>query len=446
MQSLLGAEAEAFTAALAAEPVRGIRMNALATPVLGAEALPFDTQQLGNFAPHGVELLDGDAQIGKHPFHHAGLYYSQDPAAMAVGYLVDPQPGELVLDLCAAPGGKATHLAMLMQGKGTLIANEIIPKRAKFLVENLERCGVTNAIVTSVEPDKLADHFGAVFDRVLVDAPCSGEGMLRKMGAVEWSDTIVAACAQRQTNILATAADLVRPGGRLVYSTCTFSPEEDEQQIEQFLVDFPEFSLVAPPAHPEFDAGHPEWGETANPDLAKTVRLWPHRMRGEGHFIAILQNNAVGNAPRLRTQNRQKLPTKTEDLLAPFVGDNQQLIRERVRQFRDILYLDTDHQLDTEGLYVVRKGLQLGKVGRSHFQPLHALAVAKPALYAGARLSLALDDPQLDQYLRGQDLTEIKLPNGWVQVCVADYPLGWAKKVGNRLKNHYPKGRRLIGS
>ncbi len=443
MQTLLGTEAEAFFTALAADPVRGLRLNALADPLPDVTQLPFTVQPLGAFAPHGYQVLDANAQVGRHPYHAAGLYYSQDPAAMAVGYLVDPQPGELVLDLCAAPGGKSTHLAMLMQGQGTLVANEIIPKRAKYLVENLERCGVTNAIVTSVEPAKLADHFGPVFDRVLVDAPCSGEGMLRKMDAVEWSEAIVTACAQRQTNILAEAAALVRPGGRLVYSTCTFSPEEDEQQIEKFLQAHPDFALVAPPDQPEFDHGRPEWGTTNNPEIAKTIRLWPHRMTGEGHFVAVLENQSFGGSVKLRTAKRMRLPTATEQLLLPFMQHDLARIRSHVRQFRDILYLDTDHQLMLDGLYVVRAGLQLGRVGRSHFQPLHGLALAKPAITAGTTVSFAVEDPQLQDYLRGQDLSGIDGPNGWVQVCVDQYPLGWAKKVGNRLKNHYPKGSRI---
>ena len=280
MSRLLGDEYAAFAAALEAQPVSGLRVNTLKltpeefqkiSPIpLGERvewceaAFSLTPNPTPNPSPNPADLERGakkEREPGKHPYHMAGLYYLQDPSAMAPAELLDPQPGERVLDLAAAPGGKTTALAALMQGRGLLVANEIKDKRVGHLAVNVERWGAGNVVITNENPERLADHFGPFFDRVLVDAPCSGEGMFRKdMGARrDWSEEMVAGCAIRQRNILRVAAKLVRPGGTLLYSTCTFAPEEDEQVISTLLDEFPEYEVWPLEGFPGFMRGRPDW-------------------------------------------------------------------------------------------------------------------------------------------------------------------------------------------
>ncbi len=310
MSRFLGDEYPAFAEALNHDPMHGLRVNTLKLSADEFKKIsPFrlgDKVAWCDFAfslpPSPQQTGDGRNSIepGKHPFHLAGLYYLQDPSAMSAAELLGPRPGERVLDLAAAPGGKTTHIASLMQGKGLLVANEIKTKRLNHLVVNVERWGAANVVVTNETPERLADHFGAYFDRVLVDAPCSGEGMFRKdMGArQDWSEGMVAGCAVRQTNILRVAAHLVRPGGYLLYSTCTFAPEEDEAVADRFLQEHPDFEIKVLPQLPGFMPGQPEWVRAAtgslenntavNDALRGAARLFPHRVAGEGHFACLM--------------------------------------------------------------------------------------------------------------------------------------------------------------
>ena len=308
MEELLGDEYPAFLHIYTQPPSAGLRVNTL--KISSAEfqkTAPFNMEPLP-WEPDGFKLQAGDhslqsthAQPGKHPFHAAGLYYLQDPSAMAVVELLDPQPGEKVLDMSAAPGGKSTQIACRMQNQGLLVANEMHPKRVWDLAENLERWGARHTTILNEEPSQLADHFGAFFDRVLVDAPCSGEGMFRKSkeARTAWSEQLVMSCATRQLSILTQAARLVRPGGVLVYSTCTFAPEEDELLIARFLESharyaYPAFEVVQTQPRSGFSSGRPEWiGHPAYAALAAqlrhTLRLWPHLSAPEGHFAALLR-------------------------------------------------------------------------------------------------------------------------------------------------------------
>ncbi|MCA9969861.1 MAG: RsmB/NOP family class I SAM-dependent RNA methyltransferase, partial [Anaerolineales bacterium] len=270
MRRLLGEEFAAFAASYAQPAHVGLRVNTLKiSPADFSSKTPFALEPVGAYEPAGFRVL-GDAQPGAHPHHAAGLYYLQEPSAMAVAALLDPQPGERVLDLAAAPGGKATHLIARMADRGLLVANDVDRTRVRDLAENLERWGARNVLITNNTPEQLADHFGAVFDRVLVDAPCSGEGMFRKQGGFDWSEAMVLACARRQTAVLDTAARLVRPGGLLAYATCTFSPEEDEGVVGRFLAAFPDFELQPAPALSGTAPGVPAWlpPDAAPPDAA----------------------------------------------------------------------------------------------------------------------------------------------------------------------------------
>jgi len=292
MHRQLGEEYPAFLQSLERPRAVALRFNPLKgeIPVLpfAADAVPWEN--MGYY-------YDPQARPGLHPYHEAGVYYLQEASAMAPVQLLDPQPGEKICDLCAAPGGKSTQIAGRMAGEGLLLSNELNPKRAKILSRNIERMGIANAVVTNEHPQRLAERLAGFFDRVLIDAPCSGEGMFRKEEAAvtDWSPEMVEMCARRQAEILHSGAQLVRPGGRLVYSTCTFAPEEDEMAVAAFLENHPEFE-------PEtVDAPWFQPGENAS------YRMWPHKLLGEGHFAAVLRRK-TGDAPEVSEQPGEKMP------------------------------------------------------------------------------------------------------------------------------------------
>ena len=294
MKRQLGDRYEAFLASYAGGRTYGLRFNPLKADRQDfLKKVPFALRDVP-WADEGF-YYEADVQPGRHALHDAGLYYIQEPSAMAAVPALDPEPGDRVLDLCAAPGGKSTQIAGRMKGIGLLVSNEIIPARAKILSQNIERMGVTNCVVCRESPERLAEAFPEFFDKILVDAPCSGEGMFRKddTAVIEWSEENVAMCAARQKNILQQAARMLRPGGVLVYSTCTYSEAENEDVINGFLDDHPEFKTEE--AGPLFDMEHAAYG---------MVRLWPHRIEGEGHFVARLRKaQAEGSAPTERAES-----------------------------------------------------------------------------------------------------------------------------------------------
>lgn len=455
MSALLRAEFAAFAASYNSAPVNGLRVNTLRLPVADyAAQSPFDLTPVGDAVPEGF-VIGAGVTPGKHPLHAAGLYYLQEPSAMGVGALVDARPGEWVLDLAAAPGGKSTHLAARMQNRGLLVANDVNSGRARILVENLERCGVTNAVVTSSPVEKLAETLGPVFDRVLVDAPCSGEGMFRKNPTVEWRESIVTACARRQMALLPLAARLVKPGGLLVYSTCTFSPEENEGVIAAFLAGHAQFTVEPPPdALQGWVGGRPDWIDNAPPELAQAIRVWPHTGPGEGHFMVRLRRAAAATSetssarPTGQTTRRAGLSATTartwqdfaeQVLITPFDSD---AIRER----QGYLYLPPANLPDLSGVYLLRVGLQLGELrGRGVFRPAHALALTLTTRDVRRYVNFAADSPQLAAYMAGHD-SDSAGGDGWLLVTVEGFGIGWGKRVGGVLKNHYPHGwRRLPG-
>jgi NOL1/NOP2/sun family putative RNA methylase len=445
IEAMLGAESDAFFAALL-EPAAGLRVNTLRLTAAEFAAIsPFALAPLPY--PAAGFRVDPDARPGKHPYHDAGLYYLQDPGAMAVAAMLDPQPGERVIDLAAAPGGKATHLAALMRDEGVLIANDVQPSRTRELIGNLERCGVRCAVVTLESVARLADRFGAWFDRVLLDAPCSGEAMFHKSAAARsgWSPAAVAGCARRQIDLLHDAAALVRPGGRLVYSTCTFSPEEDEQVIARFLQDERDFELIELPEVPGALPGRPEWVPAGirHPALARTVRLWPHRVAGAGHFVAGLRR-MHGSEPAAAPATATPLPHAARELWETFRAaaiSRDRLPAGTLELRGQELYLVPAAAPDVQRLRVERPGWWLGTVLKGRFEPSHAMALALTPETVGNRVDLQADDPRVHAYLQGETLSVAGDP-GWVQVAVEGFALGWAKRVGSTLKNHLPKGLR----
>ena len=418
MQQQLGPEFPAFLESLERPRAVALRFD----PQKPIPSLPFVKEPVP-WEPMGY-YYDPQARPGLHPYHEAGVYYLQEASAMSAVALLDPQPGETVCDLCAAPGGKSTQIAGRMKGKGLLLCNEFSPARAKILSRNIERMGVANAIVTNEKTGNLAQRLPGFFDRVLVDAPCSGEGMFRKEEAAvtDWSQETVEMCAARQAEILDNAAVLLKPGGRLVYSTCTFAPEEDEQAVAAFLE-----------RHPEFV---PEEVEAPwfTPGPQGSYRMWPHRLLGEGHFGAVLRK-LEGEEPEIPPEKAAALP-KAWDSFAREAG--VRLPEGIPLSFGTRLYWAPPGTPALRGLRVLRAGLELGELKKDRLEPAHALALWGRD-FANI-LPLSAQGPEIEKYLHGEVLPGSF--RGWCLVTVDGYSIGWGKGDGNQVKNHYPKGLR----
>ncbi len=445
MQALLGEETEAFLACFQTPAFRGLRSNPLKVSAQAlAHQVPWQLTPVP-WCTTGCCLPEGVA-AGKYPFHAAGLYYLQEPSAMAVAELVAPEPGELVLDLAAAPGGKSTHLAALASDQAMLVANEIEAKRVAALASNLERWGAHRVAITRDKPTHLVAHWGAIFDRVLVDAPCSGEGMFRKNPSSmdQWSVQGIQGCAQRQQRLLADAAELVRPGGRLVYSTCTFAPEENEGVIANFLRERPDFQL-APLALPGSAPGRPDWVAAARriPELTRTIRLWPHRVAGEGHFVAVLIRESGEASPR-PFGAYPRVPRRIRERWAEFVHAHLQrdpAAGLELAVFGKQVYAIPAEIPPLEGLSCQRVGLWLGTLHQDRLEPSHALALSLCLTDAGQFLDLSVEDPRCLAYLQGQTLREPG-EDGWLLIGVAGHPLAWGRRAKGIIKNALPKGLR----
>lgn len=447
-------EAEAFLASYAAPRAYGLRLNTLkiktASTAASKLAELFDLRPVP-WCGTGY-YYEESTRPGKHPYHAAGLYYIQEPSAMSAVELLDPQPGQTVLDLAAAPGGKTTQIAAKMAGKGLLISNEIHPQRARILAENVERIGIRNAVVTQAAPPALSSRFPLAFDRIMLDAPCSGEGMFRKDPEAirEWSRESVELCAARQWDILQDAVAMLKPGGRLAYSTCTFNRRENEDTIARLLAEYPFLRLIA------------------------EKRIWPHREQGEGHYVALIERDNVekdgtidpDSAGRERERGRagrggrsgpvernaaaalDSFRAWAADELPAFTlpaGGTPLLFGEALYLLpaSDGLALTAEH---LTGLKVPRAGLHLGDVRKGRFEPAHALAMALSANEAAPRVWTLGEDPLAATFLRGETLEVPAALRGWHLVTLAcgdgQYPLGWGKASGGQLKNHLPKGLR----
>ncbi|PWB52384.1 MAG: SAM-dependent methyltransferase [Anaerolineales bacterium] len=461
MQLLLGGEYQSFMDSLALPAFAGLRVNTLKlSPESFLQKKQFDLAPVA-WCPAGF-LVDthGDKVIqttpGKHPYHAAGLYYLQEPSAMAAALILAPQPGESVLDLSAAPGGKATHLAALMGNTGFLVANEIHPKRVWDLAENLERCGVTNAILTNDTPGKLAVTFPEFFDRVLLDAPCSGEGMFRKspIARTEWKPSLVHSCAIRQIAILNEAAKMVKPGGYLAYTTCTFSPDENEDVLVNFLAHHPDFELSEVQAAPGFQPARPEWvGLPADHTLRHAVRLWPHHAPAEGHFIALLNKHGSAVIHPGMSQGcsrdhpsrppRHKKVSSAWPAWHDFYQANLNIELDESTLILDgsYLYRVPENAPGFSGVKVIKPGLWLGSISKDRFIPSHSLAMSLKSEQAQRLLDLAVNDRRLTTYLAGESISEPG-EDGWILVTVEGFPIGWGKRVQNVVKNFYPHGLR----
>ena len=425
IEKQLGGEYPAFLAALEQPPRGAVRLNPLRPQ--GEAALEGALGDPVPWEPWGRYTLPG-FKPGEHLAHPAGAFYSQEASAMAPARVLSPRPGERVLDLCAAPGGKSGQLAAMLAGRGALVSNEPDFRRAQILRGNLEKLGAAVAAVVCALPQQLAQRWPAAFDAVLVDAPCSGEGMFRRdpQARAEWSPQRAAGCARRQRDILAQAAAMVRPGGRLAYSTCTFNPQENRENVAWFLSRFPDFqpaSFVLPGAGASRDG---------------CLDLWPHRAAGEGHFVALLLRRGRAQAEPAPPHSAPVEAARALALLqealpggwyAPFAQWNLSLRDEA-------LAVQSPQLPDLKGLRVLSAGLALAQVGKGWVKPHHALAMAAPA--GGLERVQPVDREQALRFLKGETL-ETSL-EGWALVCWQGLPLGWGKGVGGVLKNHLPKG------
>ena len=419
MKNQLGGEYEDFLQSLERPRAVALRFN----PLKGERPeLPFVGAPVP-WEPEGF-YYDPQSRPGLHVFHEAGVYYLQEASAMSPVALLDPKPGERVRDLCAAPGGKTTQIAGRMMGEGFLLCNEINPKRAKILSRNIERMAVANALVTNEHPENLAKRFPESFDKVLIDAPCSGEGMFRKEEAAvtDWSEETVLMCARRQAEILHSGARMVRPGGRLVYSTCTFAPEEDELAVAAFLESHPEFEpeiIETPWFVPVENGGH---------------RMWPHKLLGEGHFAAVLRKKGEGECDFAPVQG-MKLPKEWQNFAKEL---HITLPEGKAMLFRQSLCWVPEGMPDLAGLKVERAGLELGTVKKDRFEPAHALALWLDG--CASVQTFPADSPEMEKYVHGDVVPSAQ--RGWTLVTAEGYSIGWGKGDGNVLKNHYPKGLR----
>lgn len=433
IKNFLGEDYDAFAASYERKPFRGLRFNPLKIDVAETVRLmPFSLSP----APFCQESFYFDASvqgIGSHHLHHGGAYYVQEPSAAAPVTVLDPQPGDRVLDLCAAPGGKATQIGAALEGRGILWANEIVKSRANILLANLERLGIRNNVVSSCHPEVLCGKLSGWFDKVLVDAPCSGEGMFRREPEAvrEWSPSHSQACAQRQKAILHTAAKALRQGGILVYSTCTFSPAENEEVVEDFLKEHPDFLLL--PCGVSF-------GREGK--VPQTRRILPMD-GGEGHFMAKFQR--VGeNAQTIGTYEPRTIKKEIQGMID---GLMEQVLLERLSGipviFGENVLLLPQGLPELSGLGVLRAGVPVGELKKGRLEPAHGLFLAGRPKRFRQVLKLKGDDPRVRAFLHGE---EIDAPGvqGYAGIAADGVMLGFGKCSGGRMKNRYPKGLRNL--
>lgn len=475
MHILLGEEEyQEFLNSYEAPRKFGLRVNTSKISVEDFKRLaPFNLTPIP-WCDNGFYYEEKD-QPSRHPFYYAGLYYLQEPSAMAPAAILPVEPGMRVLDLCAAPGGKATELGAKLLGKGLLAANDISASRAKALLKNVEVFGISNTFLMNETPAHIAEQFPEFFDRILVDAPCSGEGMFRKDADVAkaWTPDKPEACAKAQKEIILQAAKMLKPGGIMLYSTCTFAPEEDEQVIRFLLEACPEFQLlpIGEDRPSLFSNGHPEWAKdeagTEREELALCARIWPHRQPGEGHFLALLQKGEAEDVAETKEKNEisqesaggrkgsrgkagkggnkpigGKITKAQQAILDEFFQDvTMPMDKNRIEVRKDQAYYVPEGTAGCTGLTFLRNGLYLGELKKDRFEPSQSFAMALKKKEYASSINFSWTDERVFRYLRGETVSVDDLPagrtKGWQLVCVNGYPLGWAKLTGGLLKNKY---------
>lgn len=454
MQDLLKEEWPQLLSSWKKPEQQGLRVNTLKISSQEfVDRAPFEVEPVP-WEEAGFYLLSAD-KPAKHPYFQAGLYYLQEPSAMAPVPCLGVQPGDKVLDLCAAPGGKSTQIAARLQGSGLLVCNDNNRERVKALVWNLERCGVSNAVVTWEEPARLAGVFPSFFDKILIDAPCSGEGMFRRdeRAVKSWEEYNSTVCASIQKEILTYAAQMLKPGGKMLYSTCTFAPEENEAVLAAFLKKHPGFSLEELPLGHGWDTGRIDWLPGKNDkreDIKKARRLWPHKTRGEGHFLALLKkqdasaDNAAALTPKYLAANDREADNEFRPLL-DFVSENLRFsLKGPFIKQGQYVYKCPAGLPALGSLQVPRPGWFLGTLAHNRFEPSQALAMALRIDDVKNCISFPSGDSDVSRYLRGETLMH-EGEKGWTLIALEGFPLGWGKQSGQFIKNHYPPKWRVAG-
>lgn len=447
MRWLLGEEYKDYIRSFNEKRVYGLRVNTLKiTPEHFEKICPFKIRRIP-WISNGYYYEETE-KPAKHPYYFAGLYYLQEPSAMTPANLLPVEPGDRVLDVCAAPGGKSTELAAKLNGQGILISNDISNSRAKALLKNLELFGAKNALIMSENPQKLSERFPEYFDKILIDAPCSGEGMFRKEPNVvkSWLEHGNEFYARLQKEIIKNALQMLKPGGMILYSTCTFSPMENEAAVMYMMELCPELKIIPFERYAGFGPGMPE--TVQGPDsLKECIRIWPHRMHGEGHFLALLQKG----------EKKENMVWKKSEKPAAFLEKNPEFLQflqnvslefnlSRMELRGDKVLYVPESETDLKGLRIMRSGLLMGECKKNRFEPSQALAMAlKKEQYADT-IDFSAEDPRVIKYLKGETLDisdrSQKLKKGWYLICVDGFPLGFAKGSNAMLKNKYLAGWR----
>ncbi len=445
MRSLLGGEFEQYKECLDKPMYHGIRINTTKISVEDfLKISPFHLEPVP-WCSNGFYYDEEIDKPSKHPFYFAGLYYIQEPSAMTPAAVIPVNKGDRVLDICAAPGGKSTELASKLADTGILVSNDISASRAKALLKNLEVFGVGNALIISEAPYKLSERFPEYFDKILIDAPCSGEGMFRKSNSMitAWENNGNQLFADIQRSILPEAVKMLKPGGMLLYSTCTFAPLENEQSVEYLLSLDDNLEIVPFDKYEKFDDGHPDWGNTDNDALKSCARLWPHRLKGEGHFVCLVKKNGTstnsGNTGDYPVK-RVKLPNEVTEFLDLI---NKPFDKSRFEISGDKLYYIPEAFPGVRGLRILRCGLYMGELKKNRFEPSQSLAMYLKGEEFTNSISLAADDERIKRYLKGETIN-VDGKDGWALICVNSYPLGWGKLNNGTLKNKYLAGWRLM--
>lgn len=458
MKEMLGDDYDAFLKSYENPRTYGLRVNTAKLSCQEFEALsPFKLQPIP-WISNGY-FYNEESRPARCPYYQAGLYYLQEPSAMTPASRLPIEPGDFVLDLCAAPGGKATALGAALNDTGFLLANDISTSRARALLRNLELFGIKNMLVTDEKPAKLAQRFPSFFNKILLDAPCSGEGMFRKEEALarDWTPEKSAELSDIQKDLVLKAADMLRPGGMLLYSTCTFAPCEDEEVVAYLLSERPDMELIEMPGYEGFSAGRPKFAGAAaafdSEELRKCVRIFPHKMDGEGHFLALFRKKGDSLPPVFRSS--EKGPDKnTRKWLDEFFAEiglktlgGQEFDWNRVEVRKDKVYYQLPFPLDLRGISFLRNGLYLGDLKKNRFEPSQPLALALHKGDIEATISLSVSDERITRYLKGETLNiepdEAAHKKGWHLLCADGYPVGFGKLVNGILKNKYPAGWRV---
>lgn len=453
MKTLLREEFDDYIACYEEPRLYGLRVNTKKISVAEFQNIcPFEITPIP-WIENGF-YYDGDAvQPSKHPYYFAGLYYLQEPSAMTPANRLPVAEHEKVLDVCAAPGGKATELGAKLQGSGVLIANDISNSRAKGLLKNIELFGIGNMCVLSEEPGKLEEYFPEYFDKILIDAPCSGEGMFRKDKKMvkAWEEHGPEFFAKIQRSIVTQAARMLKPGGMILYSTCTFDPMENEGTIEYLLNAYPEFEIQDILPYEGFSCGVPEVTKSKDPAYKKTVRIFPHKMHGEGHFVALLKKGVKQEVSEYAKAGKNKSAKKVPDELEQFFSDViWEMDWNRLDIHGERVYYMPEGLPDVKGIRFLRTGLLLGELKKKRFEPSQALAMCLKMDEYTHVIDLLVSDERVVKYLKGEtievdDLIPAK-EKGWQLVCVDGYPLGWGKLTNGTLKNKYLPGWRWMAS